>query len=140
MSNTEPKEHDLENHFYNELKASYSTAQFPKMFKITRCLLKKGVLANDERILGKENLMDFLAFTQRFATKQIESESENGDSETHFRTFGFSNRSSSGKIKKRNNYKKDKKRWKKICQALVQRGVSIPLTLLKNPVAKKYFH
>ena len=84
--------------------------------------------------------MDFLAFTQRFATKQIESESENGDSETHFRTFGFSNRSSSGKIKKRNNYKKDKKRWKKICQALVQRGVSIPLTLLKNPVAKKYFH
>ena len=84
--------------------------------------------------------MDFLAFTQRFATKQIESQSENDDSETHFRSFGFSNGSSRGKIKKTNNYKKDKKRWKKICQALAERGVSIPLTLLKNPVAKKYFH
>ena len=140
LSNTDPKEHDLENHFFNELKASYTTSQFPKMFKITRCLLKKGVLGHDERILGRENLMDFLAFTQRFATKQIESDSENDDSETHFRSFGFSNGASRVKIKKSTKYKKDKKRWKKLCQALIQRGVTIPLTLLKNPVAKKYFH
>ena len=136
LSNIEPKELDLENHFYRELSASYSKAQFPKMYKITRCLLKKGVLGSDERILGKENLMDFLAFTQRFATKQIESESENEDSDTHFSSFGFSNGSSRVKIRKS---KRDKKRWKKLCQLLIQHGVTIPLTLLKNPIAKKYF-
>ena len=139
LPNTESKEDSLDNHFYRELSASYSKAQFPKMYKITRCLLKKGVLGSDERILGKENLMDFLAFTQRFATKQIESESENEDSETHFSSFGFSNGSSRDKIKKSKKSKKDKKRWKKLCQALIQHGVTIPQTLLKNPIAKKYF-
>ena len=137
--NIEHDEHNIEDHFYKELKASYSTSQFPKMFKITRCLLKKGVLGHDERILGKENLMDFLAFTQRFATKQIESESENEDSETHLSNFGFSNGSSRVNRKKSKKSKKDKKRWKRLCQALIQRGVTIPLTLLKNPIAKKYF-
>ena len=137
--NIEHDEHNIEDHFYKELKASYSTSQFPKMFKITRCLLKKGVLGHDERILGKENLMDFLAFTQRFATKQIESESENEDSETHLSNFGFSNGSSRVNLKKSKKSKKDKKRWKRLCQALIQRDVTIPLTLLKNPVAKKYF-
>ena len=139
LPNTESKEDSLENHFYRELSTSYSKAQFPKMYKITRCLLKKGVLGSDERILGKENLMDFLAFTQRFATKQIESESESEDSETHFSSFGFSNGSSRDKIKKSKKSKKDKKRWKKLCQALIQHGVTIPQTLLKNPIAKKYF-
>ena len=104
--NTESKDLDLENHFHRELSASYSKSQFPRMYKITRCLLKKGVLGPDERILGKENLIDFLAFTQRFATKQIESESESGDSETHFRTFGFSNGSSKDKISKSNQNEK----------------------------------
>ena len=137
--NIEHDEHNIEDHFYKELKASYSTSQFPKMFKITRCLLKKGVLGHDERILGKENLMDFLAFTQRFATKQIESESENEDSETHLSNFGFSNGSSRVNLKKSKKSKKDKKRWKRLCQTLIQRGVTIPLTLLKNPIAKKYF-
>ena len=139
FSNSEAKEHDLENHFYKELSASYSKAQFPKMYKITRCLLKKGALSSDERILGKENLMDFLAFTQRFATKQLESESENQDSETYISNFGFSNGSSRNKIKKSKKSKKDKKRWKKLCHALIQHGVTIPQTLLKNPIAKKYF-
>ena len=139
LPNTESKEDSLENHFYRELSASYSKAQFPKMYKITRCLLKKGVLGSDERILGKENLMDFLAFTQRFATKQIESESESEDSETHFSSFGFSNGSSRDKIKKSKKSKKDKKRWKKLCHALIQHGVTIPQTLLKNPIAKRYF-
>ena len=64
LPNTVSDEHDLEGHFYKELNVSYSKKQFPKMFKITRCLLKKGVLGQDELILGKENLMDFLAFTQ----------------------------------------------------------------------------
>ena len=94
---------------------------------------------SDERILGKENLMDFLAFTQRFATKQLESESENQDSETYISSFGFSNGSSRNKIKKSKKSKKDKKRWKKLCHALIQHGVTIPQTLLKNPIAKKYF-
>ena len=139
LPNSEAKEHDLENHFYKELSASYSKAQFPKMYKITRCLLKKGALSLDERILGKENLMDFLAFTQRFATKQLESESENQDSETYISSFGFSNGSSQNKIKKSKKSKKDKKRWKRLCHALIQHGVTIPQTLLKNPIAKKYF-
>ena len=139
LPNSGAKEHDLENHFYKELSASYSKAQFPKMYKITRCLLKKGALSSDERILGKENLMDFLAFTQRFATKQLESESENQDSETYISSFGFSNGSSQNKIKKSKKSKKDKKRWKKLCHALIQHGVTIPQTLLKNPIAKKYF-
>ena len=138
LPNIEPNKHNLEDHFHKELKASYSKSQFPKMFKITRCLLKKGVLAHDERILGKENLMDFLAFTQRFATKH-KSDSENEDSETNFRSFGFSSGSSGVKIKKSKKSKKDKKRWKSLCKALIQRDVTIPLTLLKNPVAKKYF-
>ena len=109
------------------------------MFKITRCLLKKGVLGQDELILGKENLMDFLAFTQRFVTKQKESESESDESDIDFRSFGFSNGSSRSKKKKPKKSKKDKKRWKRLCHTLIQRGVTIPLTLLKNPVAKKYF-
>ena len=139
LPNTVSGEHDLEGHFYKELNASYSKQQFPKMFKITRCLLKKGVLGHDERILGKENLMDFLAFTQRFVNKQTESESESDELDTDFSSFGFSNGSSLRKNKKPNKSKKDKTRWKRLCQALVQRGVTIPLTLLKNPVAKKYF-
>ncbi len=139
LPNSGAKEHDLENHFYKELSTSYSKAQFPKMYKITQCLLKKGALSSDERILGKENLMDFLAFTQRFATKQLESESENQDSETYISSFGFSNGSSRNKIKKSKKSKKDKKRWKKLCHALIQHGVTIPQTLLKNPIAKKYF-
>ena len=140
LPNTVSGEHDLEGHFYKELNASYSKQQFPKMFKITRCLLKKGVLGHDERILGKENLMDFLAFTQRFVNKQTESESESDELDTDFSSFGFSNGRSMRKNKKPKKSKKDKKRWKRLCQALVQRGVTIPLTLLKNPVAKKYFH
>ena len=139
LPNTVSGGHDLEGHFYKELNASYSKQQFPKMFKITRCLLKKGVLGHDERILGKENLMDFLAFTQRFVNKQTESESESDELDTDFSSFGFSNGSSMRKNKKPKKSKKDKKRWKRLCQALVQRGVTIPLTLLKNPVAKKYF-
>jgi hypothetical protein len=139
LSNTASDEHDLEGHFYKELNVSYSKKQFPKMFKITRCLLKKGVLGRDELVLGKENLMDFLAFTQRFVTNQKESESESDESSIDFRSFGFSNGSSRSKNKKQKKSKKDKKRWKKLCHTLIQRGVTIPLTLLKNPVAKKYF-
>ena len=139
LPNIASDELDLEGHFYKELNASYSKQQFPKMFKITRCLLKKGVLTQDELILGKENLMDFLAFTQRFATKRKESESESDQSETNFSSFGFSNKSSRNKNKKPRKLKKDKKRWKRLCHALIQHDVKIPLTLLKNPVAKKYF-
>ena len=139
LPNTLSDQYDLEGHFYKELNASYSKQQFPKMFKITRCLLKKDVLDKDERILGKESLMDFLAFTQRFVTKQTESDSESEESDAELRSFGFSNESSGSKIKKSKKSKKDKKRWKRLCHALIQRGVTIPLTLLKNPVAKKYF-
>ena len=139
LPNTMSDQYDLEGHFYKELNASYSKQQFPKMFKITRCLLKKDVLDKDERILGKESLMDFLAFTQRFVTKQTESDSESEESDAELRSFGFSNKSSGSKIKKSKKSKKDKKRWKRLCHALIQRGVTIPLTLLKNPVAKKYF-
>ena len=139
LPNIASDELDLEGHFYKELNASYSKQQFPKMFKITRCLLKKGVLTQDELILGKENLMDFLAFTQRFATKRKESESESDQSDANFSSFGFSNKSSRNKNKKPRKLKKDKKRWKRLCHTLIQRGVTIPLTLLKNPVAKKYF-
>ena len=139
LPNTMSDQYDLEGHFYKELNASYSKQQFPKMFKITRCLLKKDVLDKDERILGKESLMDFLAFTQRFVTKQTESDSESEESDAELRSFGFSKKSSGSKIKKSKKYKKDKKRWKRLCHALIQRGVTIPLTLLKNPVAKKYF-
>ena len=139
LPNTMSDQYDLEGHFYKELNASYSKQQFPKMFKITRCLLKKDVLDKDERILGKESLMDFLAFTQRFVTKQTESDSESEESDAELKSFGFSNKSSGSKIKKSKKSKKDKKRWKRLCHALIQRGVTIPLTLLKNPVAKKYF-
>ena len=139
FANTMSDNHQLEAHFYKELNASYSKQQFPRMYKITRCLLKKGVLGQDERILEKENLMDFLAFTQRFATKQKESESESEESGAEFRSFGFTNVSYRNKKKKSKKFKKDKKRWKRLCHELIQHDVTIPLTLLKNPVAKKYF-
>ena len=139
LQNTVSDKHDLEDHFYKELNVSYSKKQFPKMFKITRCLLKKGVLDRNELILGKENLTDFLAFTQRFATKQKESESESAESDTEFSSFGFSNGSSRSKNQRPKKSKKDKKRWKRLCHGLIQHGVTIPLTLLKNPAAKKYF-
>ena len=139
LPNTVSDEHDLEGHFYKELNVSYSKKQFPKMFKITRCLLKKGVLDRNELILGKENLTDFLAFTQRFATKQKESESESAESDTEFSSFGFSNGSSRSKNQRPKKSKKDKKKWKRLCHGLIQHGVTIPLTLLKNPAAKKYF-
>ena len=139
LPNTVSDKHDLEGHFYKELNVSYSKKQFPKMFKITRCLLKKGVLDRNELILGKENLTDFLAFTQRFATKQKESESDSAESDTEFSSFGFSNGSSRCKNQRPKKSKKDKKRWKRLCKSLIQHGVTIPLTLLKNPVAKKYF-
>ena len=139
LPNTMSDQYDLEGHFYKELNASYSKQQFPKMFKITRCLLKKGVLDRNELILGKENLTDFLAFTQRFATKQKESESDSAESDTEFSSFGFSNGSSRSKNQRPKKSKKDKKRWKRLCHGLIQHGVTIPLTLLKNPAAKKYF-
>ena len=139
LPNTVSDKHDLEGHFYKELNVSYSKKQFPKMFKITRCLLKKGVLDRNELILGKENLTDFLAFTQRFATKQKESESDSAESDTEFSSFGFSNGSSRSKNQRPKKSKKDKKRWKRLCHGLIQHGVTIPLTLLKNPAAKKYF-
>ena len=139
LPNTVSDEHDLEGHFYKELNVSYSKKQFPKMFKITRCLLKKGVLDRNELILGKENLTDFLAFTQRFATKQKESESESAESDTEFSSFGFSNGSSRSKNQRPKKSKKDKKRWKRLCHGLIQHGVTLPLTLLKNPAAIKYF-
>lgn len=132
-------ENDLVNHFYKELSATYSKNQFPKMFKITRCLLKKGVVNADERVLETVNLMDFLAFTQRFAIKQSESECESADSDSQYRSFGFCERGNEKNRKKSSRSKKDKKMWKKLCQKLIEHGVKIPLTLLKNPVAKKYF-
>ena len=132
-------ENDLVNHFYKELSETYSKNQFPKMFKITRCLLKKGVVNADERVLETVNLMDFLAFTQRFAIKQSESECESADSDSQYRSFGFCERGNEKNRKKSSRSKKDKKMWKKLCQKLIEHGVKIPLTLLKNPVAKKYF-
>jgi hypothetical protein len=105
--------------------------------KIQLALCRHDPQDQDELILGKENLMDFLAFTQRFDTKQKESESESDESDADFRSFGFS--SSRSKNKRPKKSKKDKKRWKRLCHTLIQRGVTIPLTLLKNPVAKKYF-
>ena len=130
---------DLSGHFHRELSTTYSKSQFPRMFKITRCLLKRGVLDLDERVLGRVSLMDFLAFTQRFAPKQNESEDESDDSTILVRSFGFCGGTSEISDNKMKKSKKDLRKWKKICQKLVSHGVTIPITLLKNPVAKKIF-
>ena len=53
--------------------------------------------------------MDFLAFTQRFVTKQTESDSESEESGAELRSFGFSNESSGSKIKSQRNPKKIRK-------------------------------
>ena len=138
---------DLETFFENELRLTYTNKkQFPKMFKITRCLLAKGVLDSDQLILGKINLMDFLAFTQRFAQKQVggfmsDSSSDSGSdiNNSHFETFGFPEKNSIQKRKKTKHHKKEDKKWKKLCLKLKERGIVIPITLIKNPVAKAYF-
>ena len=130
---------DLSGHFHRELSTTYSKSQFPRMFKITRCLLKRGVLDLDERVLGRVSLMVFLAFTQRFAPKQNESEDESDDSTILVRSFGFCGGTSEISDNKMKKSKKDLRKWKKICQKLVSHGVTIPITLLKNPVAKKIF-
>lgn len=139
ISNSDLLQNNLEAHFQKELRASYSKGQFPKMFKITRCLLKKGVLGIDEKVLGKVNLMDFLAFTQRFAYKLTESESESADSSPQFEGFGFCGKISVAKNKGSKKSHRENKKWRKVCHKLIEHGVTIPITLLKNPVAKKYF-
>ena len=77
---------------------------------VTRCLLKKGVVNADERVLETVNLMDFLAFTQRFAIKQSESECESADSDSQYRSFGFCERGNEKNRKKSSRSKKDKKK------------------------------
>jgi hypothetical protein len=104
--------------------------------KIQLALCRHDPQDQDELILGKENLMDFLAFTQRFVTKQKESESESDESDADFRSFGFS--SSRSKNKRPKKSKKDKKRWKKLCHALIQHGVTIPQTLFLRGVVLWY--
>jgi len=137
---------DLEPFFEKELRLTYTNKkQFPKMFKITRCLLSKGVLNADQLILGKVNLMDFLAFTQRFAQKQVTSasdssnESGSDNSQHPSENFGFVNKNLITKKKKSKHYNKENKKWKKLCIKLKEHGVVIPITLMKNPKAKSYF-
>ena len=138
---------DLETFFENELRLTYTNKkQFARMFKITRCLLAKGVLDSDQLILGKVSWMDFLAFTQRFAQKQIsdfmsDSSSNSGSEKnnTHMVTFGFPEKNSIIKRKKTKQRKKEDKKWRKLCLKLKDRGVVIPITMIKNPVAKEYF-
>mgnify|MGYP005724508315 CR=1 FL=1 len=137
---------DLEPFFEKELRLTYTNKkQFPKMFKITRCLLSKGVLNADQLILGKVNLMDFLAFTQRFAQKQVTSasdssnESGSDNSQHPSENFGFVNKNLIKKKNKSKHYNKENKKWKKLCIKLKEHGVVIPITLMKNPKAKSYF-
>ena len=115
------------------------------MFKITRCLLAKGVLDSDELILRKVKLLDFLAFTQRFAQKPAaymtgcSSDSGSDNSDSQVVCFGFPDKSvKKNKIKDRHYYKEEKK-WLRLCKKLKEHGVVIPLTLMKNPIAKACF-
>ena len=137
---------ELENFFEKELRLTYTNnRQFAKMFKITRCLLAKGVLDCDELILGKVKLLDFLAFTQRFAQKPAayitgcSSDSGSDNSDSQFVCFGFPEKSvKKNKIKDRRYHKEDKK-WIKLCKKLKDLGVAIPITFIKNPIAKACF-
>ena len=68
-----------------------------------------------------------------------ESESEIADSAPQFEGFGFCGKISVAKNKGSKKSHRENKKWKKVCHKLIEHGVTIPITLLKNPVAKKYF-
>ena len=60
---------NLEEYFSDELSKVYSKTMFPRMFKLVRCLLKvQNVISEDELILKRVNVIDFLRFTQRVDT------------------------------------------------------------------------
>ena len=64
---------------------------------------------------------------------------EDEKNNTHMVTFGFPEKNSIIKRKKTKQRKKEDKKWRKLCLKLKDRGVVIPITMIKNPVAKEYF-
>lgn len=130
----------LEEYFSNELSKVYNSKIFPKMFKIVRCLLTKNVIGENELILNKINVIDFLAFTQRPENlKPKESLSYSSD-DSHSKS---QNNSSLGYLY--TCKKKTKRRCNmdrvllKVCKKLKKRGVMIPLSLIRNDKVKQIF-
>ena len=148
----------LEDYFRHELHELYpSKHTFPKMFKIIKILISKGVLGENELILSHTHWTDFIAFTQRpvfskitpstddFESNGLDS-SQSSDTELDFGKLGFSynlnkkNKKQKNKKQKNKNKKKQKKNqktdFKQLCKDLKKRGVLIPHSLLKNPEAR----
>ena len=117
----------LEDYFRHELHELYpSKHTFPKMFKIIKILISKGVLGENELILSHTHWTDFIAFTQRpvfskitpstddFESNGLDS-SQSSDTELDFGKLGFSynlnkkNKKQKNKKQKNKNKKKQKK-------------------------------
>ena len=149
------KKDNLEAFFSEELSKVYKKNNFARMFKIVRCLLSKNVISDNELILGRVNLFDFLSFTQRVSSKppksQFTTTSPYSDDDNNFdkllsrdsAALGYlyvkeSTRDKKQKKHKRNKKKSDK-RMMKLCKKLKQIGVIIPASLIRNVKVRDIF-
>ena len=156
-NSNEPQKKDkseLESFFSDELSKVFSKKTFPKMFKIVRCLLAKNVVSEDELILGRINLFDFLSFTQRINIQSSRRQSPDrslSSDEYEFEkrlsrepaTLGYLYVDKNERDKKRKKTVKSKRRSDKkllkICKKLKNIGVIIPVSLIKNVKVREIF-
>ena len=149
-------EGNLESFFAEELSKVYTKKHiFARMFKIVRCLLSKNVISDNELILGRVNLFDFLSFTQRVSMKPSKrqkaktSSSSDGDDEFDKQlsrepaALGFLYHRKSCRGKKQRKHKRNKKRsdkrLMKMCKKLKKIGVIIPISLIRNVKVRDIF-
>ena len=152
----EKSKSDLEDFFSDELAKVFPKEKrtFPKMFKIVRCLLSKNAISDDELILGRVNLFDFLSFTQRVNIQSTHRQSpdrsissDEDDLEKRLSresaTLGHLYVEKSGRTKKNGKYARSKKRndkiFLKLCKKLKKMGVAIPVSLIRNEKVREIF-
>ena len=151
-------ENKREEFYSNELAKLYpSKRTFPRIFKIVRCLLSRNVIFDNEMVLGKVNIFDFLSFTQKMNNKKMNKKEDfplsPNSSENEMRLFdeksslGFlyineqrDKKEKKRKKKERNFFSQDADgRMIRLCKRLKRRGVIIPISLLKNSKAREIF-
>jgi hypothetical protein len=147
---------NLETFYSEELSKVYTKKHiFARMFKIVRCLLSKNVISDNELILDRVNLFDFLSFTQRVSIRSSKSEvtktSSSSDDEDEFDKrlsrepaalgYLYVKKSERGRKQKKHKKKKKKsdKKIMKLCKKLKKIGVIIPTSLIRNVKVRDIF-
>ena len=143
---------DLESFYSEELAKFFHKSRYKKMFKIVRCLLARNVISDDELILGRVNVFDFLSFTQRFGNKHSHSKSSDSESSLEKNdpsrktildgaaSLGYSYEGSLNHLKRRKKAKfRSDKKMLRLCKKLKRKGVKIPVSLINNVQVRKIF-